>query len=292
MSGTFYNNSTFVAIVILVLVLLLIAGLLVGVMRMVRGMIQEKYPEEVKPGWYERVVKSKTKDWNPTIVTLVVIAIMVLVLGGWGYNYGMTEVGVQQDYSPDQPIAYSHELHAGKMGIDCQYCHTTASLSRHASIPSLNTCMNCHKGAQLRDKYNGQPSPELMKIYKAVGFDPETSTYDPNAKKTPIKWVRIHNLPDLAYFNHSQHVAVGKVECQVCHGPIQEMEKVYQFSTLQMGWCINCHRQRGIDVNEDDNGKYIGNKYYEQVHEEMKKKGEHYVTVAQNGGLECAKCHY
>ena len=255
MSGTFYNNSTFVAIIILVIVLLLIAGLLYGVMRNVKAMLREKHPETTQPGWYERKIKPTTELWNPTIVTLVVIGGLVLVLGIWGYGYGMNEVGVQQGYSPDQPIAYDHSLHAGKMGIDCQYCHTTASLSKHASIPSLNTCMNCHKGAQLRDKYAGEVSPELKKLYAAVGFDPETSTYDPNLEKKPIKWVRIHNLPDLAYFNHSQHVAVGKVECQVCHGPIEEMEKVYQFSSLQMGWCVNCHRQRGIDVEN--------NAYYE-----------------------------
>ena len=103
-------------------------------------------------------------------------------------------------------------------------------------------------------------------------------------KRIRLNGVRIHNLPDLAYFNHSQHVTVGNVECQTCHGPIEEMAKVEQFSTLQMGWCVNCHRQRGIDVKN--------NKYYEDVHKEMKANKEHYVTVAQNGGLECSKCHY
>lgn len=284
MSGSFYNNSTFVAILILVVVLLLIAGLLYGVMRNVKAMIQERHPQEVKPGWFERVVRPATSQWNPTIVTLIVIGFLVLVLGSFGYKYGMDEIGVQQGYAPDQPINYSHALHAGKMGIDCQYCHSTASKSRHASIPSANTCMNCHKATQMRDKYNGEVSPELKKLYAAVGFNPETSSYDPGMEKKPIKWVRIHNLPDFAYFNHAQHVSVGKVECQTCHGPIQEMEKVYQFSTLQMGWCVNCHRQRGIDVEN--------NQYYEDIHKEMKAKGEHYVTVAQNGGLECSKCHY
>ncbi|MFT5481214.1 MAG: hypothetical protein ACI9NN_002184, partial [Bacteroidia bacterium] len=205
MSGSFYNNSTFVALIILAVVLLLIALLLFGVMRNVSAMLRDRNPEAVEPSWFERKIKPVTSKWNPTIVTLIVSGFLMVVLGGWGYNYGMWEVGVQQGYSPDQPIAYDHSLHAGKMQIDCQYCHSTASISKQASIPSANTCMNCHKGAQLRDKYDGQVSPELAKLYAAVGFDPETSTYDPTLDKKPLKWVRIHNLPDLAYFNHSQH---------------------------------------------------------------------------------------
>lgn len=286
MSGSFYNNSTFVALVILTVVLLLIALLLYATMRYISALVNKRSDEAPEPSWYEKNIKPITSQWNSTIVTLAVIGLLVVVLGGWGFDYGMWEVGVQQNYAPDQPIKFEHSLHAGKMKIDCQYCHSTAAISKHASIPSGNTCMNCHKGAQLRDKYDGEVSPELAKLYASVGFDPETSTYPEalEATKKPIKWVRIHNLPDLAYFNHSQHVAVGNVECQTCHGEIQEMDKVYQFSTLQMGWCINCHRQRGIDVENND--------YYEDVHKEMRKKGEHYVTVAQNGGLECSKCHY
>ncbi|MFT7590771.1 MAG: hypothetical protein ACI9UJ_000687 [bacterium] len=284
MSGSFYSNSTFVAIVILAIVLLLIAALMVWVLRHITSILREKSGVEVEPGFYERNIKPKTDSWNPTIVTLLVVGGLVMVLGVYGFDYGATEIGVQQGYSPDQPINFPHTKHAGAMGIDCQYCHTTAGKSKHASIPSANTCMNCHKGAQLRDNYGGKVSPELMKLYASVGFDPETSSYDPDAETYPIKWIRIHNLPDLAYFNHSQHVTVGNVECQTCHGPIEEMEKVEQFSTLQMGWCVNCHRQSGIDVKN--------NKYYEDVHKEMKDNKEHYVTVAQNGGLECSKCHY
>ena len=281
----FYNNSTLTALIVLAFVLFLIALLLWFVTRNVKGMVQAKgMEEEQEPSFMERVVKPVTSKWNPTIVTLVVFGIVALSLGVYGYAFGWTEVGVQQGYAPDQPINFSHKLHAGSMKIDCQYCHSTAAKSKHASIPSLNTCMNCHKGAQLRDKYDGEVSPELAKLYAAVGFDPDKGKYDPSLEKKPIKWVRIHNLPDLSYFNHSQHVAVGNVECQTCHGPIEEMEKVYQFSTLQMGWCINCHRERGIDVEN--------NEYYEEVHKEMKSKGRHYVSVAENGGLECAKCHY
>jgi len=284
MSNTFYSNSSFLAILVLVVVLILITGLLYAIQRQMSKMVSKKYPEDTEPSFYERAIKPVVTEWNPTIVTLVVIGALVVVLGAWGYGYGMNEVGVQQGYSPDQPINYSHELHAGKLKIDCQYCHSTASYSKHASIPSTNTCMNCHKGVQLREKYDGDVSPEIQKIYDAIGFDAETGQYIEDYDQKPIKWVRIHNLPDLAYFNHSQHVAVGGVECQTCHGPIEEMEKVYQFSSLQMGWCINCHRERGIDVENND--------YYEDLHADMKAQGKHWMSVAENGGLECSKCHY
>ena len=144
--------------------------------------------------------------------------------------------------------------------------------------------MNCHKYITLRDKYNGKVSPEIDKIYKAIGWDADNNAYIPGYKQRPIEWVRIHNQPDLAYFNHSQHVVAGKVECQTCHGPIQEMDKVYQFSTLQMNWCINCHKEKGIDA--------ANNKYYEDIHKRMKIEGKNVYTVADNGGLECGKCHY
>lgn len=284
MSSTFYSNSTLIAILILLVVLVMIAGLLFAIKRYMAHEINKKNPGAIEKSFYQRKIKPITSEWNPTIVTLIVMGILVVVLGAWGYKYGMNEVGVQQGYSPDQPINYSHKLHAGDLKIDCQYCHSTASYSRHASIPSTNTCMNCHKGVQLRDRYNGDVSPEIQKIYDAIGFDAETSTYIEDYDQKPIKWVRIHNLPDLSYFNHSQHVAVGGVECQTCHGPIEEMEKVYQFSTLQMGWCINCHRERKVDVENND--------YYEDLHKDLKAQGEHWISVAQNGGLECSKCHY
>ena len=196
----------------------------------------------------------------------------------------MEEVGVQQGYAPEQPINFSHKIHAGDYEIDCKYCHSTVEKSKSASIPSLNTCMNCHKYVKASDKYNGKTSPEIQKIYNAIGYDGDNMEYIEGYEQKPIEWVRIHNLPDLSYFNHSQHVVVGKVECQTCHGPIEEMEKVEQFATLQMGWCIDCHRERGIDSKD--------NKYYEDLHKNMQAEGKDYMTVAENGGLECSKCHY
>jgi len=190
---------------------------------------------------------------------------------------GLYSIGVQQGYQPKQPIAFSHKLHAGAYEINCKYCHTGAMKGKQANIPSPNICMNCH--SQIK-----QESPEIQKIYAAIGYDVKTASY--TGKQKPIEWVRIHNLPDLAYFNHSQHVNVGGIECQTCHGPIEEMEVVKQYSLLTMGWCIDCHRKTNVN-NE-------GNAYYDkliQVHEASKGKGNK-MKVEDIGGLECSKCHY
>ncbi|MBR9860365.1 cytochrome c3 family protein [bacterium] len=281
--SSFYSESTLLAVIILSAVLLLISGLLWGIKNNLKAMHAKDNPEDASPSIMERI-KAKTSHWNPTIATLAIAGILIVVLGAFGYKYGMDEVGVQQGYSPDQPINFSHKIHAGQYNIDCKYCHSTVEKSKSASIPALNTCMNCHKYVQAREKYNDNISPEIQKIYDAIGWDGEAMEYKEDYEVKPIKWVRIHNLPDLAYFNHSQHVVVGNLECQTCHGPIEEMDKVYQFSTLQMGWCIDCHRERGIDAENND--------YYEEVHKNMVIDGKDYITVAQNGGLECGKCHY
>lgn len=211
-----------------------------------------------------------------------VILLVAIFLGSWSWNM-MWNTGVTQGYQPVQPIKFSHQLHAGTNQIDCQYCHTGAFKSKSASIPSANVCMNCHNYVQATEKYNGEISPEIQKIYRALDYNPETQKYGPNKK--PIEWIRIHKLPDFAYFNHSQHVKVAGIECQRCHGPIQTMEEVYQYSPLTMKWCINCHRE--TEVNHQ------GNAYYDKViaaHEKLK-KGEK-VSAAVLGGLECGKCHY
>ena len=190
-------------------------------------------------------------------------------------------IGVTTNYQPEQPIAFSHKLHAGINGVDCNYCHSSARHSKHSGIPSANVCMNCHT------YINQGPSgtEEIQKIYDAVGFDPETRTYIEGYDKKPIKWVRIHNLPDHAYFNHSQHVVAGGLECQECHGPVEEMDVLYQYSELTMGWCIDCHRETEV--------KMEGNNYYTHLHEQLKEKyKDEKITVDKIGGLECAKCHY
>jgi mono/diheme cytochrome c family protein len=191
---------------------------------------------------------------------------------------GLYSVGVQKDYQPRQPIAFSHKIHAGDYEIDCKYCHTGAMKGKQANIPSPNMCMNCH--SQIRSGTNTGEG-EIAKIYSAVGFDPGTSTY--TGKVKPIEWIRIHNLPDLAYFNHSQHVNVAGVECQTCHGQIQTMDVVKQQTLLTMGWCIDCHRKTDVATK--------GNAYYDKL-EQLHKDSKRNMKVEDIGGLECGKCHY
>ena len=162
--------------------------------------------------------------------------------------------GNHKGYEPEQPIAYSHRLHAGELQIDCRYCHYGAERGRHAGLPSGSVCMNCH--ATVTDAYDRvleeksraeaageEPrrtiSPELRKLYDYMGLDEDLQ---PTAEPTPIPWQRVHHLPDFAYFDHSTHVARG-VACETCHGPVQAMERVRQQESLSMGWCVDCHRQ-------------------------------------------------
>jgi mono/diheme cytochrome c family protein len=221
---------------------------------------------------------------------MLVVAIFFLLSSAYFvYGYFM-QVGIDQGYEPVQPIHYSHKIHAGDNGIDCKYCHSSARVSKHSGIPSLNICMNCHKSIYevapetateeySKEFYDG----EIQKLYKAVGWDDAEQKY--TGETQPVKWVRIHNLPDFVYFNHSQHVSVAGVECQTCHGPVEEMEIMYQYSSLTMGWCINCHRETNVNVKD--------NAYYDKIHEELSKKyGVEELTAAQMGGLECGKCHY
>ena len=215
------------------------------------------------------------------INVIFVCAVFAILTLKFTYD-GLMGVGVTTNYAPAQPIAFSHKIHAGQNGVDCNYCHTSARKSKHSGIPSANVCMNCHT-------YISEGSiagtAEIQKIYDAVGFDPNTRTYIEGYEQKPIEWVRIHNLPDHAYFNHSQHVVAGGLECQDCHGPVEEMDVLYQYSELTMGWCIECHRETEVQME--------GNNYYTHLHEQLKEKykGEK-ITVDKIGGLECAKCHY
>ncbi|HKJ48686.1 MAG TPA: c-type cytochrome [Christiangramia sp.] len=222
-------------------------------------------------------------------LVLVSSIFVLLAVGYFAYGW-MMQVGVDKGYQPIQPIHYSHRIHAGDNQIECKYCHSSARTSKHSGIPSLNVCMNCHKAIAevapetATEEYSKEfYDKEIAKLYDAAGWDPASRTY--SGEEKPVKWVRIHNLPDFAYFNHSQHVSVAGIECQKCHGPIEEMEIVYQNAPLTMGWCINCHRETNIRIE--------GNEYYEKIHEELSKKyGVEELTAAQMGGLECGKCHY
>jgi cytochrome c2 len=226
--------------------------------------------------------KQASKNWIRSNKKL--IAVMLLIFAFWGSVkgwYALKDIGVQQNYQPEQPIKFSHKLHAGQNGISCIYCHSGAEKSRHANIPSPNVCMNCHKFVQKGPVYG---TTEIAKIYAALDFDPNTGVYGPNPK--PVQWIRVHNLPDLAYFNHSQHTTVGGLDCETCHGPVKEMDVVKQFSPLTMGWCIQCHRDTEVKMD--------GNAYYTELHEKLKAKygADAKLTVDKIGGLECARCHY
>ncbi|MCI0920879.1 cytochrome c3 family protein [Sphingobacterium rhinopitheci] len=234
----------------------------------------EAYEESGKVKFAQKFLKNKKLVGFTALMVVAFLAVL-----GWNT---MWHVGVHQGYQPVQPIKFSHQVHAGVNQIECQYCHGGAFKSKNASIPSANVCMNCHNTITASDHYDGETSPELLKLYRAVDWDPDTRTYGDNQR--PIQWIRIHNLPDFAYFNHSQHVSVSGIECQTCHGPVETMEEVYQYSPLTMKWCIECHQTR--EVNTD-------NKYYDKLieaHEKLK-KGEK-LTAAMIGGLECGKCHY
>jgi mono/diheme cytochrome c family protein len=202
----------------------------------------------------------------------------VLFLIKLGFDSALT-IGVYQGYKPEQPIAFSHKIHVGQNGVQCVYCHTSALKGKHSGIPSLNVCMNCH--AYVNEGPSGKK--EIAKIYTALDYDYDSKTYGENP--TPVKWVRVHNLPDLAYFNHSQHVVAGQIECETCHGEVAKMGVAEQHSELTMGWCIDCHRNEAVKIA--DNG------YYEDLLSRMPDihNGD-VVTVEMIGGLECSKCHY
>ena len=258
---------------IFVFFLLMLVALLVGVTNRLDKISAEKSGETAvaKTPFY------KTGNFK------VALFLLAIVFGGYKTVDTFTHFGRQQGYQPDQPIKFSHALHAGTHKIDCQYCHSTANKGKASNIPSLNTCMNCHKQVSKGPKYGTE---EIAKIYAAVGWDATSKTYD-LSKAKPVEWVRIHNLPDHVYFNHSQHVNAGKVKCQTCHGNVQDMEVVSQYAPLSMGWCINCHRNTEVQFNS--NNYYAA---YEKIHEDLKNKKIDKVTVATVGGTECQRCHY
>jgi hypothetical protein len=234
---------------------------------------------------------------NKSYITLIVL--VLFVIGGFFVVKGAINLGRMQGYEPVQPIYYSHKVHAGKNQISCLYCHSGAYEGKQANIPSLNTCMNCHMtiseytGEELvrEDGSKVDGTAEIHKIYEHTGWDPASRSYaNPS---TPVEWVRIHNLPDHVYFNHSQHTVAGQVQCQTCHGEIQKMDEVKQFADLSMGWCINCHRE--TKVNFVDSSGTKGNQFYsiyEKYHDEIKRGLRDSVTVNDIGGTECQKCHY
>jgi hypothetical protein len=259
-----------VVLLLILLVLLLLAALLSKHLGNQDDL--DEADEEVISQTHSIVAILTNKNFIATVSIIAILVGSLLFL-----KLVLYRIGVQHGYAPVQPIPFSHKIHVGVNKIDCNYCHTSVRKAKHANIPSVNICMNCHTEIKTE-------SPHIQKIHDHAGYDLDTKEYD-TTKAHPIEWVRVHNLPDLAYFNHSQHVKVGGIECQECHGPIEEMDGyVQKYSELTMGWCIDCHRKTSIDKS---------NPYYErlvkfnEVH-----RGVTDLKVEDIGGLECAKCHY
>jgi len=288
-----FSIAGVIAIIIISIIVLVVLGRAIKLLE--RLILKKQGVELVEEEEISFADGTKRMFKNKKFVFFFVLCI-ITALGTFGWM-GMWDTGVHTGYQPVQPIKFSHELHAGTNKIDCQYCHAGAFKSKNSTIPSANVCMNCHKSVQATEKYDGEVSPEIQKIYNALGYDHESMTYD-KTKEKPIEWVRVHNLPDFAYFNHSQHVVVGEQAirkekglqpnepvCFACHGPVDTMEEIYQYSPLTMKWCINCHKDTKLEVK--------GNAFYDKIieaHEKIK-KGEK-ITPAALGGLECGKCHY
>jgi mono/diheme cytochrome c family protein len=258
------GNTSILWIILIVFALLVL--LLTRINSNLRRLVESRSGEPVTPPFsWNNWIRQKS-----TIATLILLLVAYL---GYALTEGAQKLGRQRGYQPEQPIHFSHKLHAGVNQINCLYCHAGAEKSKHAMIPSPNICMNCHKGVQEGESPEG--TAEIAKL---------TAYYN---DKKPVEWIKIHNLPDHVYFNHSQHVVAGQVACQTCHGPVETMEEVYQFSSLSMGWCINCHRNTEV--------KFASNDYYsqfEKLHEDLRSGKIKTVTESAMGGTECQKCHY
>jgi mono/diheme cytochrome c family protein len=259
------NSNLLIAIIVGLLVLLVI---IVGVMFLLVSVLTKYIRQEKELTEEEQEYLSQRFNLGKIIRSPAFIGIVAFIFLNVAAKTSVDSIfsiGVQQGYAPEQPIQFSHKLHAGYYEIDCKYCHSTVEKSKSANIPSANVCMNCHNSIRTT-------SPEIQKLYTYIEND------------EPIQWIRVHNLPDLAYFNHSQHVKVAGLECQRCHGQIQEMEVVQQHSLLTMGWCIDCHRETEV--------KTQGNAYYDRLVEMHKATDKEPLRVENIGGLECSKCHY
>ncbi len=271
-------------------VLTLILAVVAFIMLQVNANLKRLTGEKTGQPYLEPIPAWRNKSY------IAMVTVVLFVVGGYLTSKGAMGFGRSQNYQPVQPIYYSHKVHAGVNQINCQYCHTGVYQGKQATIPSVNVCMNCHlaineyKGEKIYDEAGEEVNgtAEIKKLYKYAGFE-EGKPWDAS-KATPIEWVRIHNLPDHVYFNHAQHVKAGQVACQTCHGEIQKMGEVKQFTDLSMGWCVNCHRETKVQFKS--NGFYS---IYEKYHQDLKSgkidstKG---ITVEKIGGTECQKCHY
>ena len=271
--------------------LIIIVAVLRGVRHSLKNLQNEKLgiPEEEKVGaWTE------FRNWMRSNKTTTGVVILFIVGGlmsaGW---YAMKDIGVyanpetKLEYQPEQPIAFSHKIHAGDNAVNCQYCHSGVERSKTAGIPTVNVCMNCHRGISKGRSDAG--TAEIAKIYDAAGWDPQAAKY--NKPQKPIQWVKVHNLQDFVFFSHQQHVKVGKQECVTCHGDLTTMSTAKQVQPLTMAWCVDCHRTTEVPGMKD-------NPYYESLHKKLAEKfkdmprDQRKFTVDKMGGIECGKCHY
>lgn len=302
------NNTTSNIVIIS---LLAIAGLLVWILLKLRQLVKLGQSEDLA-GLNETRVKSFSEIYAKYQYVGKGLLAVLAILATYGVWNWIMWIGVYKGYKPEQPIYFSHKIHAGENKIDCQLCHSSAKYGKVSEIPSMNVCMNCHRTIS---EYNGkylEPGKdkafydgEIQKIYAATGWDSEKQQY--TGKTTPVEWTRIHNMPDFVYFNHAQHVVAGEqaiinsfnkknpdnkidVVCKACHGKIDTMNVVQMANDFTMGWCIECHRTTEIDMNNGYNKEYFKN-----LHEKLKKqypKDGGKITVDAIGGLECGKCHY
>lgn len=296
---------------IVIISLLAIAGLLVWILIKLRQLVKLGQSEDLA-GLNETRVRSFSEIYQKYHFVGKGLLAILAILATYGIWNWIMWIGVYKGYKPEQPIYFSHKIHAGENKIDCQLCHSSAKYGKVSEIPSMNVCMNCHRTIS---EYNGkylEPGKdkafydgEIQKIYAATGWDPAKQQY--TGKTQPVEWTRIHNMPDFVYFNHSQHVVAGEqaiinsfnkknpnnkidVVCKACHGKIDTMNVVQMANDFTMGWCIECHRTTEIDMNNGYNKEYFKN-----LHDKLKKqypKDGGKITVDAIGGLECGKCHY
>ena len=274
-----------ISLALILIIAALILVMFIFILTSVKNSLKEALSQPTQ-SVFESVQYFLSIDMNKAIIG---VAIFLIITRFFIFD-PLMGIGIVEKYQPAQPIEFSHKIHAGDNGIDCNYCHSSARHGKMAGVPSVNVCMNCHTMIK-KGTYTGEF--EINKIHEAF------------ENNQPIEWVRVHQLPDLSYFNHSQHVNVADLECQQCHGNMEEktlgqvatMEELnaqkfnenqgieFKHPTLSMGWCIDCHRQKEVDME--------GNDYYLEMHEKLKDQhGDKKITVDMIGGMECGKCHY
>ena len=295
---------------IIVTSLVVIAGLLMWLLLKLNQLVKLQKSEELA-GQESSTAFSFAATYEKYKYVGNGILAFLAIFAAYGVWNWLMWIGVYKGYKPEQPIYFSHRIHAGINKINCQLCHSSAKYGQVSGIPSLNVCMNCHKMIpEYKGKYleSGKDrafyTGEIQKMYDHVGWDKDKMAY--TGKTSPVQWTRIHNMPKFVYFNHAQHVVAGehaiidgfnkqhpndKIEivCKACHGKIDTMNVVQMANDFTMGWCINCHRNTEIDMNNGYNKVYFKN-----LHAKLKKQygSGAKITVSAIGGIECGKCHY